>query len=251
MNKILTIIVGLILLIVFIVLFYVFYKKIKNQNSDNYTIIDGTVNASKGLIVKGNKIKRSYDGEYGMEFTYAFWIYIDELNVTNRFGHILTKGSSNINYKATKINDLSVAQAPGIWLDKNINNLIILMNTIDNTNNTLFEKCEIENIPMKNWVHITISLINNNLDIYLNGEFKKRVVFKGIPKLNYGDLLVTQNNPFLGNISNLKYFNHAVKPYEINNMINEGPSQLVSKSPDFDYNDYLAQNWYFKTFNQS
>ena len=183
-----------------------------------------------------------------MEFTYAWWMYIDSLNNSPKYGHIFTKGSSNINPDGP-VPDLGVSQAPGVWLEPNTNNLLILMNTIDNKNNLLFETCTINDIPMKNWVHITISLINNKLDVYVNGEFKKRCVFNGIPKLNYGDLLVTQQNPFLGNLSNFKYFNSAIKPYQINHLVSEGPSQQIVKTPDFDDKDYLSQNWYFRTFN--
>ena len=59
----------------------------------------------------------------------------------------------------------------------------------------------LSNLPIDKWVHITFILINNNVDLYVNCNLKKRYTLKSVPKYNHGDLYITSYGGFLGYIS--------------------------------------------------
>ena len=223
------IIMIIIMVIVGLFLAYLIYKFIQNYNDTSQNepwIVKGTKIASTPLTVKGDKIKRSVDGEYGIEFSYVTWIYVNKWG-TN-WQHVFHKGSVNG----------SPLQAPGVWLYPNYNKLSINMNTFSSVRET----CDIGNIPIGKWVHLGLVVIGKNIDIYINGDIKKRCEFKGIPKQNYGDLYVTNYGGFDGFVSKFKYFNYAIPIWKIIQLFNLGPSKApctdTGSSPPYLAADY-------------
>jgi hypothetical protein len=86
------------------------------------------------------------------------------------------------------------------------------------------------------------------LDIYINGTISGRLNLPLVPKQNYNDINVCQGGGFNGNLSDLRYFNHALSIVEINNIIYWGPNlnsynDNTSKSGGY---DYLSSLWYSK-----
>ena len=202
-----------IMVIVGLFLAYLLYKFVKtyNDTSENEPwIVKGTKIASTPLTIKGDKIKRSVDSQYGIEFSYFTWIYVNKWG--SNWQHVFHKGSVN----GTPL------QAPGVWLYPNYNKLSINMNTFSSVRET----CDVGNIPIGKWIHLGIVVIGKNIDIYINGDLKKRCEFKGIPKQNYGDLYVTNYGGFDGFVSKMKYFNYAVPIWKVIQLFNMGPSKL-------------------------
>jgi len=222
-----------IMVIVGLFLAYLLYKFVKtyNDTSENEPwIVKGTKIASTPLTIKGDKIKRSVDSQYGIEFSYFTWIYVNKWG--SNWQHVFHKGSVN----GTPL------QAPGVWLYPNYNKLSINMNTFSSVRET----CDVGNIPIGKWIHLGIVVIGKNIDIYINGDLKKRCEFKGIPKQNYGDLYVTNYGGFDGFVSKMKYFNYAVPIWKVIQLFNMGPSKLPctdsgSKPP------YLAADYWQTT----
>lgn len=188
--------------------------------------------------VNGSLIPQSDDSKYGVEFSYAFWIYVDSwptkdtthsAEYSNYGTHVLHKGNYNGNIQTgDKIDPL--LQAPGIWLDNSSNKMTIVMNSFDKYNNI----CSIDNFPIKKWVHVSVVLINKNIDLYVNGRFKKRCQMDSVPKLNYGNVYLNMTygdeKGFDGYLSKVRYFNYALPFWKIEQILKDGPSNAPCPS---------------------
>lgn len=208
-------ILGFFIVLLVLLLIIYFVRRLRNDYNNLYGnspwIVSGAKTANTRLVIPGNKIKRSVDSKYGIEFSYTFWMYINNWGTkAGQLKHILHKGNPTAN----------PLQAPGIWLAKNENTLLINMNTFAQVKET----CNIQNIPVRKWVHVTVVLMGRNLDVYINGRLKRRCTLKGIPKQNYGDLYVSLHEGFDGFLSRMRYFNYAIPYYLIEKMFNDGPS---------------------------
>ena len=83
----------------------------------------------------------------------------------------------------------------------------------------------------------------------------KRKVLKSLPRQNYGDVHVsgkskimnstekTRDYGFSGELSSLRYFNSALNPVEISNIVKVGPNMCTDESAQ-EYPPYFSDNWY-------
>ena len=232
-NNVAWLIFAIILLVIIIYVLRIIYNDYSTYNNSEPWLVRGTKMGKTLKIVRGNKIHKSTDQQFGIEFTYSFWIYINDWTYKQgAWKHILHKGS--------KIG--MPLQAPGFWLYPYENKMAINMNTYYSVK----ESCDIGNIPIGKWVHITASVMGKNMDVYINGELKKRCTFKGIPKQNYGDIYINDFQGFDGFLSQVRYFDYALPIYKIEQIIREGPS----KAPCVDTGEkppYLADNYWLTT----
>ena len=109
--------------------------------------------------------------------------------------------------------------------------------------NTISETVDVNNIPMKSWVNVIIRLQNKVMDVYINGVIAKRTAFTNVPLQNYDDVFVCQNKGFNGNLSSLRYFNHALNVFEISNVVSSGPNLSFNTGANYVQN-YLSSMWY-------
>ena len=229
-SLLLIIVIGM-LIIYFLVRLGLDYTNMKDNAP---FMIDGTRIANQPKIVKGNKIIPSFDRQYGIEFSYAFWIYIEgsTYNNTGSFKHVFHKGNSS-----------SVPlQAPGVWLYPSENKMAIIMNT----NTAVKNSCDVGNLPMNKWVHVCITTIGSQLDVYINAKLKKRCKLDGIPKQNYGDLYITKWGGFDGFLSNMRYFGYALPFYRLEQLFKEGPSKAPCTETGVEP-PYLAPDYWMTT----
>lgn len=226
--------VGIFIIIAVAIISYVVYNTYNNYENyerDSPYLIKDTKLANSMTVVPAYKIRPSRDGRYGMEFTYSMWIYIDNWTYKNgEYKNVLVKGDPSG----------ELLQAPGIFLDKNENNLLINMNTYESVRETV----KISGVPLNKWFLLTVVLINNNIDVYINAGLKKRHKLNGVPKLNFSDVYI---GDFQGMISKVRYFNRALEYYLIARIFSEGPSKKpCTEDTDSDEN-YLAKNWWLNT----
>ena len=237
---------GIFLIIVVIILVYFIYTQYKGFSSYNETspyFVEGIYDATVAKKIPAYRIKQPSDSQYGSEFTYSFWLYINDNNFSTLGGtsgtcgsdgslpimkHIFHKGSYDY-YSGTVDGKTEyhypLLQSPGVWLYPNTNKLNIQFNTYDN----VIETVDIGNIPLNMWVNITVILIGNSVDVYVNCNLKKRQKLNGVPKLNYGDLYISNWNGFLGYLSRFRYFNYAIQPYMIDQICSLGPATTVDE----------------------
>lgn len=243
----------IIIAIVVLLIVYFCYKVIVdfiNTKNDSPYFISSIADGNTPLLISGDKVQPSQDSKYGTEFTYSFWIYIKDSNFStsssasskcstdSKMKNIFVKGSSD--YSS---DHLPLLQAPGVWLYPDDNKLAITMNTFNN----FAERCDIGNIPVNKWVHITIMLIGHSLDVYVNCNLKKRCKLSGVPKQNYEDLRISNWGGFAGYLSRFRYYNYALEPYQISQICGIGPASPDSLISDQAKPPYLAKDYWTTT----
>jgi hypothetical protein len=230
------IMIGLaILLIIFFL--YTTYQGYSNYNQTSPYLISGITDGTVSQQFSAYQIAPPSDSPYGIEYSYSFWIYIKDTNFANNtvqcsggapMKHIFHKGSYDYipsGSSTTSEGGVSevyypLLQSPGVWLYPNTNKLNIRFNTYQNT----VETADVGNIPLNMWVNIVIIMIGSSVDVYVNGNLKRRVKLTGVPKINYGNLYTSNWGGFQGYLSNLRYFNYAIQPYLVDQIFNMGPS---------------------------
>ena len=248
----------LIMILILVLVLYLFYRLYRNvvKKVNSYTAIVPTIRQGidSKTPISGKKFASPSDGQYGTEFTYVGWLFINGTNFSEKNAGacdpngggkkrwVFVKGSNDYLSNSGGTN-YPLLQAPGVWIYPYENKLEINMNTFAST----VESCNIGNLPIGKWFHITIMLIGTSMDIYINGQLKKRCKFKGVPKLNHGDLYLTAQGGFDGYISKLKYFNRALQPYEIEQAFYNGPSSEIPTGSVSDKPPYLSKDYWMKT----
>jgi len=104
---------------------------------------------------------------------------------------------------------------------------------------------------LKKWFHIILRMQNNVMNVYINGVVTQQVTFVDVPKQNYQDVFVCQNNGvstgFSGNLSDLRYYDRALNIFEITHIVSAGPNLSTSKfnsSTAVYGSSYLSSLWY-------
>jgi len=213
-------------------------------------LFNGMVDAKTMMVIPqdpnaGGSIPviRSDDQNAGVEFTYSVWMFIDDLVYQQgQYKHVFHKGNDDINFSTSPIGMNQPNNGPGLYIAPNTNALVVVMNTF----NDIQEEVTIEDIPINKWVCVQIRVQNHQLDVYINGKLAKRLIMKGVPKQNYGDVYVAMNGGFSGYMSELRYFNYGLGTAEIQRIVDNGPnlqmsgSQITSSMPR-----YLSLRWFF------
>jgi hypothetical protein len=191
---------------------------------------------------------RSNNQKTGIEFTWCIWLNIAMINtdVIDAYQHIFNKGDNNYGSNGIALTN----NGPGMYL-KTTNNptLRVVMNTVSPSNPV--QVIDIDNIPLKKWFHVMLRMQNNLMDVYINGVVTQRVTFPYVPKQNYQDVYVCQNNGistgFSGNLSDLRYYDRALNIFEITGIVSAGPNLNTSSQSSVTANygsTYLSSMWY-------
>ena len=223
--------------------------------SDSPFIIKGLISGQTGNTFtqdptvgdRSKIIKLSNNQRTGMEFTWSVWIFISDLGTGSKHQFIFNKGDLKFdpNTNITTINN-----GPGLYIVPNTHGIATLKVIMDTGSPTTDKtnSMTIDAIPVRKWVNVIIRLENTMLDVYINGTISGRLNLPLVPKQNCNDINVCQGGGFNGNLSDLRYFNHALSIIEINNVVYWGPN--TSPSPNSvnavksgAYN-YLSSLWY-------
>jgi hypothetical protein len=232
----------------------------------NPILIDGMINSNQMMIipqdpsVKGAKpIYRSNNKREGLEFTWSVWIKVDDYSYKiNEYKHVFHKGNDNISTSNTGAGLAGVNfpnNSPGLYItpinkdaaNGNTAGLLIKMNSF----NLIDENVNVNGLPLNKWVSVIIRVTKQHqLDVYINGSLVKRHMMAGVPKQNYGDVYASMNGGFMGNTSELRYFESALSTSKIQAIVDKGPNtKLISGSSigKTDKNKYLSTRWYLQT----
>jgi len=216
-------------------------------------LINGTMNGANEVIISQDPknseaipVLRSNNQNKGIEFTWSLWMYINDISKTPRYSNVFNKG--NASYRDDGI--ATVNNGPGLYIDNETNDLVIVMNTVDV--NDYEEIIVIKDIPLRKWFHCAIRIENTALDVYVNGSIVSRAVLQDVPKQNYQNINVCKNGGFNGNLSDLQYFDKAISIFQINNIVSWGRNTSAANenasgdASGFPY--YLSNLWYSSNY---
>jgi hypothetical protein len=231
--KIVLIVILLIILINIVKYFYVRWDVSKTNNP---VLIKGTKSGKQAMVISQDPnhvnyvpIQRSVDKD-GIEFSYAFWFVISDFAYKNgEWKHMFHKGNSS-SYPN---------RAPGVWIHPTNNIVRVYMNTMKN----MLEFVDVDNIPLRKWVHMVISVKNKYLMIYVNGLLKVKKELSSLPRQNYGNVWTNLYGGFEGFLSKLQYFDHSISSIEVDNLVTQGPGN----GSCIDTNEvppYLDDSWW-------
>lgn len=117
----------------------------------------------------------SKDERNGTEYSYSCFISVMPETFTGEqgtFKHVYHKGSKNV----------YPLMAPGVFFKSDKNTLRVYQNSSMAWDNYV----DIENFPIRKWVHLIVMVKGKSLDVYINGNLANRKKFTDLPKLNYG-----------------------------------------------------------------
>ncbi len=268
-----TVILAVVGFVILIFLFYTYKSYQTYKSSSPYLVVD-TIEGSSQKRIEANRIADPTDGKYGQEFTYCTWLYVkdsnfikmndsdnEECNIDNSgsplFRMIFNKGSDDLkkiqqqvpqpdgSTKTMTVWHYPTLSCPGVFLYPNTNKLHIRFNTFQK--DQMYKSADVGNIPLNKWFMLTIVLIGNSVDIYINNSLKKREVI-GVVKMNYGDLHIGSYGGFDGYLANFRYYNRAVQSWEIDEMYQVGVgTEMRQPVANIQQVANLSPNYFFTT----
>ena len=226
----------LILLIILINIIKYFYIKWDVDQTSSPMLVNGTKNAKNAMVISQDPshtnyvpIKRSVNQD-GIEFSYALWFLVNDFNYKQgEWKHMFHKGNSS-SYPN---------RAPGVWIHPNTNMIRIYMNTMK----TLLEFVDIDNIPLRKWVHLVIVVKNRFLLIYVNGFLKIKKELTSLPRQNYGNVWTNMYGGYEGYLAKLQYFDKAITSEQIDTLVSEGPG-IGNCIDSKEVPPYLDDSWW-------
>ena len=171
---------------------------------------------------KYQKIKpnRFYDSPTGTEYTWFFWLYVD--NMVHNYGrwkYVFIKGRPG---------DVR-AQGPGVYIHPRTNKL-----RFEITTTRKLDRFDLDDFPIRKWFSIGLVVRGTEFEIYMDGKLKRTTSLSGRAKTNTGLLHVCRSGGFGGNIASISYYPSAKTPRFMEVKQSKGP---------FD------ERWWNKAFN--
>ena len=225
---------------------------LKEPKDASNTVVISQDPTKKGKLF----IEKSFNKDGGIEFSYSFWMVIKNMDLINKnkWKHVFHKGERNVT-KLNNENEHTSIMSPGVFIHPSTNTLRIYLVVPSIELNKTLEYVDISNIPLRKWVNITFTftqqkksissekILHNSLDVYVNGLLKTRKLLSRTPKQFDKDLWINLNKGFDGLFANLKYYDSAIGPKEIYNILQKCPSES-SCGFKADCPEYLSSNWW-------
>ena len=238
---------------------YNFFNRLKMNRTELLPITYSTEGKSYTINQNPNSpnsasIYLSDNERSGPEFSYNFFLMVHPSAFRQEKGlnHIFHKGSPR-QYPLL---------GPGVYMRSDTNTLRVYMNTYKTWN----KYTEVDNFPIGKWVHVALVCRSTHMEIYINGNLKKRLGFDGsLPYQNYQNITAFSQEritlpktiPSLENedsfdvfgvmkgmCSRLYYFNYALSYSEITMLMNEGPSTEIADAQGGVMSQYLQDSWW-------
>jgi hypothetical protein len=84
--------------------------------------------------------------------------------------------------------------------------------------------CEVPNIPLQTWFAVSVTVFGRNLDVYIDGKLVKSCFLTGIPKPAVGDIQLTPDGGFSGNICDFYHYPKMLLPSDAVSFYSAGTS---------------------------
>ena len=177
----------------------------------------------------------------GLEFTWSFWLYIDDLDYRRgELKNVFVKGDDlydNVT-EENKNTENHIMNSPGVYLTPFDNRLLFVFNTFDEITETF----EIDNIPLNKWVNIVIRCEDKTIDVFVNSTFSRRYILSSLPRQNYNNVHIGKHGGFAGFVSDLRYYNYAIGTREIQNSYRKGPNTKLLNDSSSEASEQAKQS---------
>ena len=259
-------------LVVLALLFFVFatveylFLSYQSIGSRSLELVPETVTAEDEQITiiqnpfekRAKTIPVSDNERSGIEFTYSFYLYVNPSTFTGEdvLFSVFHKGYTTP----------FPLMGPAVFVKGNTNALRVVMNTYRNP----YTYIDIENIPVRKWFHCVVLCRKNALEVYINGNLRKKLSFEDtLPYQNFQNLILFSplkfnlfksqyvtltedmrvQGAFRGNLSNLFYLPYAASFTEIQSLMNLGVSSKTRKKTA-DTPPYLVDTYWTTSYQQ-
>ena len=215
------------------------YEFLNKKNVESPMILEGTKSARKSMVIPQNNknliLYRSDNQPHGIEFTYNFWMVIEDYGYkSSEWKHIMHKGNK----------EGTPNMCPGFYLHPNKNSMRVYINTMTQ----MKEYFDIDNLPLKKWVCVALVVKQQVAELYINGMLKKRHELTSIPRQNYGELWLNLFGGFDGFMSKVQYHRRALNHQDVLALLKSGPSSNSSCVDSDDKPPYLDEEWWVNSF---
>ena len=203
---------------VIVIIIYIFYNSVFADKSKNdlVTMHNGIKNE---LSINSEKLSVSKSVDY----TYAFWIYVNDYNKFYGEEKVLIKRSDS-SLKNSKNQDIVF---PKISLGENQNDMHFKV-SIGNKGD-IIDDITLNNIPLQKWNHIIMTKSGNTIDIYMDGKLVKTHILSGNAySVQDEDIIITPRESgsseygFAGYLSKVNYYPVAMNTREAYQLYKEG-----------------------------
>jgi len=124
-----------------------------------------------------------------------------------------------------------------IYPELNSQNASCMLDNISNNDPTV-GMCVAKMIPLQKWVNIIVSIYNQIIDIYIDGQLTSSCVLKGFPAISTDEVNITPDGGFSGKISRVVFSNTAMTVRNARQIYYSGPvasDSLFSMIPNWIY----------------
>ena len=206
-------IITIVAIIVFFVLYWIEYYS-KNP------ILIRSINAKKGpVIIPNSKLLKSYTD---VAYSYSFWIYVDNWSYRyNKPKWLLYKCEKPKNEKDVPLSN------PTITMDSKEPKLSIVLNITTDKNGSENEVLTTPELKLQKWNHIALTIKNQDVRVYCDGELCVGKTIKGTMVLNDHPLTVVPFGGYSGQLNLLQYFNYEIDLDTIKSIASKKPNKFA------------------------
>ena len=241
LNHLLLVLIGIVVVLLVFKLIEVVINRFKSRTVGSPYLVPKTKDAQKDLVIAQDPrkeaaipLRRSLNEQEGLEFSYVWWMYIEDFEYKKgSWKHVFHKGS----------NDSWPNRAPGVWLHPNDNKMRVYMNSYKKIANYV----DIDNIPVGKWFSCGVVVTQNYLDVYINGYLKSRLALEGIPKQNFGDVYINAFGGYNGYLSRMRYYDYAI-PFHTLQAHNETGPDMELPYENRQMPPYLTPYWWANNY---
>ncbi len=220
------------------------------------------------------KLPRSINRKGGAQFSYSVWVKFSNISSANLSKNVLFMRGDKTKYpykvtignKTLDKNDY-VIKCPLVRFGDNMNELVVEFNTsndvsasatitkIDNDTDETVRHNIFSLVPDR-WTLMTFVFEDNKefgeaesgieFSFYLNDILYLKQRYKGMMRLNGGDLIILPNSSIEGGyMADLTYYNYALSLYDVRKVLSRGVSPYryndMETDPDFNEPLYLTE----------
>lgn len=169
----------------------------------------------------------SRNEDEGIEFSYAFWIVINDYDEGSAEPVVFVKGRP----------DLSMA-SPSVTLRRGKNEIHIHQDTYTKVPG----KIVIHNLPAGKLIHVTLTVRQTAMDVFIDGFLYKHVTLSSLPLQNSEHVYVADKGGWKGLIGLFTYYNYALSPDEVRSISQKKPKRDPDDIPP--YPPYFDSSWW-------